>query len=359
MEHKRVLIPAKATSEPSIATDMPIVAAIDFEACIMQAKRDGVDIESILQRHRYQRGHDVYPPLPLVDYFRVERDIARALDDLTAHLSTRKLTYKTGEFILNEIKKSENLVDAMQSLSKYFNMMHGDAYNSISQTDKTITFIIDDADFPYAMPEDSSFIQFIGECVQIKTHCLLDSLCDGLASTALQRVGIKRSKVHEAKEHLSFWPRPPQIGKNAYTLTYNLAIAQHSFGQLGRIDLSSEGVLTRVINHLEDNWASMRLRSCSDQVRELVEQGYWNQTQVGEALNLSTATLRRRLSEEGETFRGLIKQSRLGRAMQLLDMGQSVQTVSDALDYSDVRAFSRAFKRWKGMSPSHYLSERK
>lgn len=333
---------------------VPTVAVPYITACIGQAERDGVDIQAILHRYDYVIYDGVLSTMSLVDYFRVERDIARALDDLTGHLSTRRLTYKTGEFVLNEIKKSTNLVDAMHSLSSYFNMMHGGTYNSVGLTEKTVTLVTDDADFPYAIPEDRQFVQFVGECVQIKVHCLLDGLSGGLATKGLQKVGIVRPTLGTENEHLSFWPRHPQPDKNTYTLNYNLAVAQESYAQSNGLDLSSEGLLTHVINHLEHNWLFVRQRSCSDKVRELVDQGNWDQIKIADALSISTATLRRRLSEEGETFRGLIEQSRLGRSVTLLDQGMSVQYVSDALSYSDVRAFSRAFKRWRGLTPSQY-----
>ncbi|MEO0754267.1 MAG: helix-turn-helix domain-containing protein, partial [Pseudomonadota bacterium] len=64
---------------------------------------------------------------------------------------------------------------------------------------------------------------------------------------------------------------------------------------------------------------------------------------------------RRRLEESGLRFRDLVKQSRLGQAEAMLQRGQSVGQVSEALAYSDIRAFNRAFKQWKGVTPAVFL----
>ena len=43
--------------------------------------------------------------IPIADYFRIQRDIAVASDDLTAVLSKRKLTFKTGHFLVAQMQR--------------------------------------------------------------------------------------------------------------------------------------------------------------------------------------------------------------------------------------------------------------
>lgn len=49
---------------------------------------------------------------------------------------------------------------------------------------------------------------------------------------------------------------------------------------------------------------------------------------------------------------------RLRRAMQLLDAGESVGAVADALDFSDTAYFCTAFRREMGLTPSQYRKRR-
>lgn len=74
---------------------------------------------------------------------------------------------------------------------------------------------------------------------------------------------------------------------------------------------------------------------------------------VATDLNMSSRTLRRHLTEHGVTFEGLQEQVRQSRAMSLLgNPNMPIERIAEALGYSDVRGFRRAFKRWTGQSPS-------
>lgn len=72
-------------------------------------------------------------------------------------------------------------------------------------------------------------------------------------------------------------------------------------------------------------------------------------------LNLSSRSLRRRLTEHGLSFEGLLNNVRHTRALGLLaNPGLSLDEVAARAGYADLRSFRRAFKRWTGLSPSQY-----
>lgn len=74
--------------------------------------------------------------------------------------------------------------------------------------------------------------------------------------------------------------------------------------------------------------------------------------QVAGALQLSVRTLRRRLSEDGCSFRVLSERIRVEAARRLLrEQGMTVAAAAERLGFSDARAFRRAFKRWLGHVP--------
>ena len=75
--------------------------------------------------------------------------------------------------------------------------------------------------------------------------------------------------------------------------------------------------------------------------------------QVADALQLSVRTLRRRLNEDGTSFRELIERTRIQVAQKLLhERGMTVAAVAARLGFSDAQTFRRAFKRWLGQVPS-------
>ena len=74
--------------------------------------------------------------------------------------------------------------------------------------------------------------------------------------------------------------------------------------------------------------------------------------QVAGALQVSERTLRRRLREDGSSFRDLCERMRLETAQHLLvEQGVTVAAAAARLGYSDARAFRRACKRWLGQVP--------
>ncbi|WP_175997817.1 AraC family transcriptional regulator [Burkholderia stabilis] len=74
-------------------------------------------------------------------------------------------------------------------------------------------------------------------------------------------------------------------------------------------------------------------------------------------MNTSPRTLKRRLQEEGTTFRALLAQARGAMAETLLgDAHLSLAEVAERLGFSDLSSFSQAFKRWYGVPPGAYRS---
>ena len=77
--------------------------------------------------------------------------------------------------------------------------------------------------------------------------------------------------------------------------------------------------------------------------------------QVAAALHMSERTLRRRLAEEGVTFRGLLDEIREQLAEEyLITGGMSVAEVAGRLGYVEVSSFSQAFRRWKNVGPREF-----
>lgn len=73
---------------------------------------------------------------------------------------------------------------------------------------------------------------------------------------------------------------------------------------------------------------------------------------VAVELGVSRQTLYRRLKREGATFEQVGDEIRLRLAEADLERGKTIADVAHRLGYSDRAAFSKAFKRWAGVSPA-------
>jgi AraC-like DNA-binding protein len=72
-------------------------------------------------------------------------------------------------------------------------------------------------------------------------------------------------------------------------------------------------------------------------------------------LGIAARTLQRQLAEENLTYRDLVQQMRMQRAVDLLrETFETVTSIAHSLGYSDVASFTRAFRQWTGLPPSHY-----
>jgi AraC-like DNA-binding protein len=78
------------------------------------------------------------------------------------------------------------------------------------------------------------------------------------------------------------------------------------------------------------------------------------ETLAGE-LNMTTATLRRRLHEEGASYQGIKDQLRRDLAIGYLSHSKrSVMDIALELGFSERSAFHRAFRKWTGASPGEF-----
>ncbi|ATE56612.1 AraC family transcriptional regulator [Actinosynnema pretiosum] len=93
----------------------------------------------------------------------------------------------------------------------------------------------------------------------------------------------------------------------------------------------------------------------SGQVRRELGSGAPGLPEVAARLGVSAATLRRRLTAEGTTFREVREQLLRDQAVaSLVRGGESVEELALRLGFSEASAFHRAFKRWTGSSPGAY-----
>lgn len=99
----------------------------------------------------------------------------------------------------------------------------------------------------------------------------------------------------------------------------------------------------------DQDWAS-RVRSRLMQAEGMLP----SLEQIAASFHLTSRTLRRHLAALGVSYRNLLEEVRMARAVRYLRADQPVQKVADLLGYADPSNFTRAFRRWTGHPPSYY-----
>jgi AraC-like DNA-binding protein len=111
-----------------------------------------------------------------------------------------------------------------------------------------------------------------------------------------------------------------------------------------------EDVIKRQIAELDRSDILNRTLST---IMDQLPSGDVSEISVSKAMNMTTRTLHRKLREKGVSFRDLLTNVRKELVRRYLDEPTySVTEISFLLGYADTSAFSRAFKRWHGMTPT-------
>ena len=112
----------------------------------------------------------------------------------------------------------------------------------------------------------------------------------------------------------------------------------------------------------EDAGAQLMARRRADQGVTALVRGYLavapldrtpDLPEVARLLQLSERTLKRRLQDDGTSFRALLIDVRKQQARELLNnRALSLSDIAEQMGFSDLSSFSQAFKRWFGVAPS-------
>ena len=98
---------------------------------------------------------------------------------------------------------------------------------------------------------------------------------------------------------------------------------------------------------------------CQAHLLDQLSSGDVSEDTMAEQLHMSRRTLQRKLADSDLTYKQLVDDTRRDLAMRHLDDPRhSITDVTFLLGFSQQSAFTRAFKRWTGMSPSEYRAKR-
>lgn len=148
----------------------------------------------------------------------------------------------------------------------------------------------------------------------------------------------------------------PIYGSDTNTLVVDLATLNKplSFANLDVVK-ASETMLDRYQSNISERPLKEQLATV---FKELLPSGEPRQEDVAERLSITLRTLQRRLSEEQTCYRDVLNDTRHQLALSYLAGEQySIGEAAFLLGFSEVSAFTRAFKRWTGTSPREWRNQ--
>jgi AraC-like DNA-binding protein len=174
----------------------------------------------------------------------------------------------------------------------------------------------------------------------------------------VEQVRLTRPAPPRPTRHAALLGAPVQFGCGAAALR----IAAPSWrAPLPGADAGLLATLRELAEHAGlgragDDDLAVQVRS---RLRLLLPEGRASATAIARALGLSERTLHRRLQASGSSFRRVLEAFREAEAERLLAAGHlPLGEVALRLGFSDQTAWNRAFRRWKGMSPTEWSARR-
>lgn len=114
----------------------------------------------------------------------------------------------------------------------------------------------------------------------------------------------------------------------------------------------NETVLNRTLEQLSPLTWERKVRGA---IELQLPEGEPSAERIAQNLHLSLRSLQRHLADEGCSYDLLLNQCRQNLALQhMREPGSSLSEIAYLLGFADTSSFSRAFKRWTGLTPSQY-----
>ena len=119
-----------------------------------------------------------------------------------------------------------------------------------------------------------------------------------------------------------------------------------------QIAVTLDAILAKQLAELDRSNVAAR---CKAVLLERMASGESPEGDIAKVLHMSRRTLQRKLADADLTYQQLVDDTRHDLALRYLeDPGKSITEITFLLGFSGQSAFTRAFRRWTGKSPSDY-----
>ncbi len=279
-------------------------------------------------------------------YGELWRLVALTLDDEFFGQDSRRM--KSGSFamLVHSVLGCKNLAQALDRSLRFYGLILDDIVGSLAREGKEASIVLKER-AAEARP-------------RVFGHEVLLMLLHGVACWLVgRRIPILRARFHypepaHSAEYrlmyctdLSFDAPDTAIVFAADYLT--LPVVQNERSVKDFLRTAPESILVKYKN---GSSLSARIRR---RLRQLLPGDVPDFDRLAAELNMTTATMRRRLNEEGTSYQGIKDQLRRDLAIGYLSHSdRSVMDIALELGFSERSAFHRAFRKWTGASPGEF-----
>ena len=170
-------------------------------------------------------------------------------------------------------------------------------------------------------------------------------------------VRLSRARPGDTEPYRHFYGCPIHFGAHEDSFLISNRVADEPLPTANRqLAGTLDGILAAQLAALDKNNLAARCRS---RLLEQLTSGDASAQEIARQLHVSRRTLQRRLAESNTTYQKLVDDTRRDLALRYMeDAGKSITDVTFLLGFSGQSAFTRAFKRWTGISPTRYREQK-
>jgi AraC-like DNA-binding protein len=274
------------------------------------------------------------------------RTIALALDDEFFGQDSRRMKAGSFAMLCHSVLSCKTLGQALNRSLRFYGLILDDISGTLLRDAKEARIVLRE--------------QVAGAGRRIFAHELLLMLLYGVSCWLVgRRIPILRTEfsyaepAHSAEYRLMYcadltFDRPNTV--IAFEASYlDLPVVQNERSIKEFLRTAPEGILVKYKNG----------SSLSSRVRRRLRQFQPGEVPdfdgLADELNMTPATMRRRLHEEGESYQSIKDQLRRDLAISYLShSSRSVMDIALELGFSERSAFHRAFRKWTGASPGEF-----
>ena len=244
---------------------------------------------------------------------------------------------------------SSTLRTALNRLVRYWRVVIADVTVALDESPAGVAFV-------HVPPDlDATLDAIRGDVVL----AILYDMCRTNFGSTLRpaRVAFRRAAPADTRPYEALFGCPVSFGAQANRLQIGVADADQPL-PTGNRDLAAmhDRALIDQLARLDKKDVMARFQAS---LLERMASGDLSEENLARDLHMSRRSLQRRLAEADASYQSLVDETRRDMALRYLeDRGKSATDIAFLLGYSQQSAFTRAFRRWTGKSPSEYRSSK-
>ena len=178
------------------------------------------------------------------------------------------------------------------------------------------------------------------------------------ASLRPVEVRLARARPGDTEPYRHFYGCPIHFEANEDSFLLAARVAAEPLPTANRqLAGTLDSILTAQLAALDKNNIPAR---CKSSLLEEITSGKVSEQDMARRLHMSRRSLQRKLAESNTTYQKLVDDTRRDLALRYMeDPRNSITDVTFLLGFSGQSAFTRAFKRWTGMSPTTYREQKR